>query len=237
MLITLFLIKLFYPIKESFTREQLKLPKDKILFCNHAGAARLDPIALDYWSQILKKVNNSALVLKNFPERTENMKNEFRKRGLYVSDDNEDPLNTLYFMGGGSQSDHIPQKSTCNVYLDLHWYNGHSTTGDMFWAGVPLITYPSQSMAGRAAASFSIAAGFPEMVVNSWEEYVDRAVSLVSDPARYKGLRKRVEDSRMVCPLFDIEGWVKNLERGYKEMMSIYKSGGHPRNIVVNELI
>jgi len=155
---------------------------------------------------------------------------------MYVSDDNTDPLNNVYFMDGSSQADHIAQKSVCDVYLDLHWYNGHSTTGDMLWAGVPLITFPSQSMAGRAAASFCLSAGFPEMIVNSWEEYVERAVSLVTDEARYKGLRKRLENSRTVNALFDIQGWVKNLERGYKEMFETYKNGGKPKNIVVNEL-
>ncbi len=35
----------------------------------------------------------------------------------------------------------------------------------MLWAGVPMVTYPGETMASRAAASFSTSVGAPEMYV------------------------------------------------------------------------
>jgi len=105
----------------------------------------------------------------------------------------------------------------------------------MLWAGVPIVTYPYESMAGRAAGSFAISAGFPEMIVGSWEEYVERAISLVNNPDRLKGLRKKLEESRMTNALFDSERWVRNLEKGFEEAFEIYKRGEKPRDIVVRD--
>ncbi len=45
----------------------------------------------------------------------------------------------------------------------MHNYNGHSTGGDMLWAGVPMVTFPGESMASRAGASFAKSMGAPEM--------------------------------------------------------------------------
>jgi protein O-GlcNAc transferase len=160
----------FYPSNPpAVPRENLGLPKDKFLYCNHAGATRLEPKTIGYWADIIKRVNNSALVLKRFDERTENIVREFRKRGLFYSEDSSNPKNQIYFMWGAGRDDHIAGKSNCNVFLDVHYYNGHSTTGDMLWAGVPMITFPDVSIASRAAGSFALSAGFPEMIVNSWE--------------------------------------------------------------------
>jgi len=136
-------------------------------------------------------------------------------------------------MPGAGSNDHIPQKAVCDLYLDSHWYNGHSTTGDMLYAGVPMITYPGESIAGRAAASFALSVGFPEMIVYSWDEYIERALYYINNPDRLKGLRKRLEKSRYVMPLFDSKRWVRNLERGFKEMWKIYSRGEKPRHIQV----
>ncbi len=42
----------------------------------------------------------------------------------------------------------------------------------MLWAGVPMVTYPGETMASRAAASFSTSVGAPEMYVKQ-SKYLD----------------------------------------------------------------
>lgn len=41
---------------------------------------------------------------------------------------------------------HPSHRAMCDVALDVHQYNGHSTSADMLWGGVPILTYPGQDM-------------------------------------------------------------------------------------------
>jgi predicted O-linked N-acetylglucosamine transferase (SPINDLY family) len=90
-----------------------------------------------------------------------NIIKEATKRGLtYSTNYNE---SQILFMQGSGPQEHIQRKAQCNLYLDIHKYNGHSTSADILWAGVPMVTFPGQSIAARAAGSFAWSAGFPEM--------------------------------------------------------------------------
>eukprot|EP01130_Rhizamoeba_saxonica_P016807 TRINITY_DN7840_c0_g1_i1.p1 TRINITY_DN7840_c0_g1~~TRINITY_DN7840_c0_g1_i1.p1 ORF type:complete len:654 (-),score=133.13 TRINITY_DN7840_c0_g1_i1:57-2018(-) len=223
-----------YPISPPKNRSSYGLPEDKILFCNHQNVIRTEPFCLNAWVEIIKRVENSALVIKDFgKDRKHFLGKEVSQRGLIVSEDQQ--TSQLLWMKGAGVYDHIPMKSMCDVYLDTHWYNGHSTTGDMLWAGVPILTYSGESMASRAAGSFALSMGFPEMITNSWEQFIERGVYLASSN-RLKGLRKRVEDARETAPLFDTERYVSNLEKGMKIAFLRYQQSLETDHIHINDL-
>ncbi len=79
----------------------------------------------------MKRANNSALVLKYYDEPTaQNIRKEAAKRGLIV-DSNYNVSQLLFMHGAGME--HIQRKAMCDLYLDVHKYNGHSTTADILW--------------------------------------------------------------------------------------------------------
>ena len=56
-----------------------------------------------------------------------------------------------------------------DLVLDNPFVNGHTTSTDILWSGVPLITYPAkENMPSRVAASLCLALECPEMIVNSF---------------------------------------------------------------------
>ncbi|EEC72025.1 hypothetical protein OsI_04909 [Oryza sativa Indica Group] len=114
--------------------------------------------------------------------------------------------------------------------------NGHTTGTDILWAGLPMITLPLEKMATRVAGSLCLATGIgEEMVVNSLEEYEERAVSLAENPLKLEALTNKLKAVRMTCPLFDTARWVKNLERAYLHMWNLHCSGRHPQHFKVLE--
>ena len=50
-------------------------------------------------------------------------------------------------------------------------YNAHTVGCDALWAGVPMVTLRGVKMASRVGASLVEAAGMPELVTDSLEEY------------------------------------------------------------------
>lgn len=73
----------------------------------------------------------------------------------------------------------------------------------------------------------------PQQVVNSQAEYEERAVLLGTNRALRESLRARLETSRLSSPLFDSEGWVRNLEKVFFRMWDIHCEGKGPRSFEV----
>jgi predicted O-linked N-acetylglucosamine transferase (SPINDLY family) len=72
-------------------------------------------------------------------------------------------------------------------------------------------------------------------IASSWEDYVNLAVELGNDKAKYKELRKRLEDSRKESPLFDTRRWVKNWESAILTMVSNYDQDKEFKNVYVKD--
>lgn len=224
-----------YGIQREPDRKARGLPENKFLFCNHANNIRLSPRLFDSWAEIVKRSPNSTLLLKfHNQDATNNLKIEAKRRGLIVSDDiNESQVLFQHGIGGG---EHIAVKSMCDLFLDSFHYNGHSTTADMLWAGVPLVTFPSDTMAGRAAASFITSTGVPtdKMIANSYEDYIQKAVDMAANRNGYaKDLREEMRAKRMTMPFFDTARWVKNFERAMEQMFEIFMAGKPPQHVYV----
>jgi protein O-GlcNAc transferase len=89
-----------------------------------------------------------------------------------------------------------------------------------------MVTLPLERMASRVAASLCYATGLgDEMVVGTQQEYEERAVVLGLDHARRLDLRRRLEEARLTCPLFDTRRWVQDFERVLFCMWDIHCEG------------
>ena len=73
--------------------------------------------------------------------------------------------------------------------------------------------------ASRVGASLLTAAGLPELITRTPEEYEATALSLARDPARMKSLREKLAIHRGRAPLFDMAAFARNLEAAYEIML------------------
>src|SRR5258707_1158915 len=65
-----------------------------------------------------------------------------------------------------------------DIGLDTLPYNGHTTSLDSYWMGVPVITLVGQTVVGRAGFSQLMNLGLPELIAKKPEEYVRLAAEL-----------------------------------------------------------
>jgi predicted O-linked N-acetylglucosamine transferase (SPINDLY family) len=131
-------------------------------------------------------------------------------------------------------AEHLARHRLADLFLDTLPYNAHVTTADALWAGLPVLTCPGNTFAGRVAGSLLHAIGLDELVATSLDDYETRALRLAREPEILAQLRARVARNRQTYPLFDTARFTRNLEAAYTQMWETWKAGRPPAPFAVS---
>jgi predicted O-linked N-acetylglucosamine transferase (SPINDLY family) len=104
-----------------------------------------------------------------------------------------------------------------DICLDTYPYNGHTTSLDSFWMGVPVVTLVGDTVAGRAGLSQAESLGLPELIARTPDQYVSLAAALARDLDRLEALRGTLRGRMERSPLMDAPRFVRNLEAAYRQ--------------------
>jgi predicted O-linked N-acetylglucosamine transferase (SPINDLY family) len=132
-----------------------------------------------------------------------------------------------------SSEDHLARHRAADLFLDTLPYNAHSTAIDALWAGLPVVTCAGGFFAGRVAASLLKAASLPELVTHSLADYEALALKLATDAALLSSIRRKLDDSRRTCRLFDSDRFRRHIEAAYAAMWDTHRRGEPPRSFRV----
>jgi protein O-GlcNAc transferase len=105
-----------------------------------------------------------------------------------------------------------------DLVLDTFPYNGHTTSLDSLWMGVPVVTLSGQTAAGRGGRSILSNVGLTELIAQTPEEYVAIAVKLASDLPRLAELHRTLRQRMEASPLMDAPSFARNVEAAYRVM-------------------
>jgi predicted O-linked N-acetylglucosamine transferase (SPINDLY family) len=194
------------------TRLQAGLPPDGFVFCAFTNIYKIAPEIFTIWMQLLTEVPRSVLWLSaNSLEARANLQRHAQQRGV-------EPERLVFAPHVADVALHLARQQLVDLYLDTLPYNAHSTACDALWAGVPVLTCAGRSLAARAAASAVTAAGLPELITRSLEEYKQKALTLARDPSALAAVKERLAKTRRNAPLFDTARFSRHLEAAYREM-------------------
>jgi len=129
------------------------------------------------------------------------------------------------------KAEHLERHRLADLFLDTFIVNAHTTASDALWAGLPIVTLRGETFQSRVCASLLTALGLSELIVDCEANYEALAVELAHASARLGELRARLEEQRLTRPLFDTDGFARNLERAFQAMWSDHEAGGNPKMI------
>jgi predicted O-linked N-acetylglucosamine transferase (SPINDLY family) len=203
------------------SRRDCGLPADGFVFCCFNNTYKITPMFFDVWMRLLKRVPGSVLWLLESNELARrNLRREAEQRGV-------DP-DRLVFAPIKPIAEHLARHRHADLFLDTLPCNAHTTASDALWSGLPVLTFPGATFAGRVAASAVTAAGVPELIAPSLEGYEQMALDLARTPTRLRELRERLERNRATAPLFDMAAYVRRLETAYARMWERWRAGEPP---------
>ncbi|MFN9999691.1 MAG: hypothetical protein ACK559_01055, partial [bacterium] len=107
----------------------------------------------------------------------------------------------LIFGGHLAKDDHFARLGALDLSLDTWLYGSHSTGCDALWAGVPLLTRRGSHFASRVAESLLHGVGLAELIADSTDEYIQKALALLNNPAESQRLKQHLQNPASL-PLF-----------------------------------
>ena len=129
--------------------------------------------------------------------------------------------------------DHLARLRLADLFLDTLPYNSHTSTCDALFAGVPLVTCPGATFAGRVAASALKAHGVPELIAESLADYEEIALSLARDPPESRGAQSKDRaPSRHASRCSTRPGSRVIWKRAYTGMWQRHQRGEPPRGFL-----
>ncbi|WP_258166683.1 O-linked N-acetylglucosamine transferase, SPINDLY family protein [Pseudomonas poae] len=112
-----------------------------------------------------------------------------------------------------------------DIALDPWPYSGGLTTCEALLMGVPVVTFPGPTFAGRHSATHLVNAGLPELVVHSWAHYQQRVIELASDLDSLKRIRSHLRDVLMNSPVCDSQRFANHFASAMRAIWQRYCAG------------
>ncbi len=181
-----------------------------ITFGSLNNPCKINPQTLNLWAQIMRQIDGSRLLILIISEnQRRQIRQLFSEAGVAPS--------RLEFVASMPRPEYLRQYDRIDIGLDPLPYNGITTTCDALWMGVPVVTLTGSTAAGRAGASVLIAAGFPEWVARTPQQFVELATELARDIPRLKSLRENLRRQITESPLMDAGKFTGQVEKAYRE--------------------
>ncbi len=209
------------------TRAAAGLPEGAFVYCSFNGMQKLTALTFQRWMTILNEVPSSVLWLLTGGETADaHVKRHAAERGVAPE--------RVVFAEKQPNPAHLARYPNADLFLDSLPYGAHTTAADALWMGVPVLTLPGRSFASRVCASVVRAAGVPDLICASPEDYVARAIAFARAPESLAPFKQRLREGRETSLLFDTPRLVRDLEALYRQAWDEFEKGALPAPDLAN---
>lgn len=183
---------------------------------------KLSEPTLDLWSALMRALPNSRLILLAPPgRRRAGFAGRFAARGV-------DPAR-IDFLAFRPRREYLRAYQQIDIGLDTLPYNGHTTSLDALWMGVPVISRIGDTCVGRGGLSQLYQLGLAELAADSDEAFVRIALALAGDADRLAAMRAELRARMQRSPLMNAERFARNLEHIYRGLWREMLAATAPR--------
>ena len=166
---------------------------------------------LQLWARVVRSVAGSRLLM--FAPN-----GSARERTLSLLEQAGLTADRVEFSDRLSRENYFALYGRIDIGLDTFPYNGHTTSLDSYWMGVPVVTLVGATAVSRAGWSQLSNLGLTEFAAETPDEYVRIASQLASDLPRLATLRAGLRERMRRSPLMDGAQFARGIESAYRTM-------------------
>jgi predicted O-linked N-acetylglucosamine transferase (SPINDLY family)/predicted SAM-dependent methyltransferase len=186
-----------------------------VTFGSFNNLAKVGPAVLSTWAELLRRLPQARLLLKAHALRSASA----RRRVVDALAAAGVPDSRVVLLEAEARVEaHLDRYGEVDIALDTFPYAGTTTTCEALWMGVPVVTLRGNSHVSRVGASLLENAGFPELIADSRERYLEIAQSLAGDLPRLNEIRRTLRDRLKRSRVMDRAGFARSVEAAYRAM-------------------
>ncbi len=187
------------------TRAEEGLPEEAIVLCSFNQTYKITAELFALWLELLREVPETVLWLwASNPWAEIELRRTAEAAGVNPA--------RLVFAEGRPQAAHLARLPLADLALDTFPCNGHTTTSDALWAGVPVVTLQGEAFAARVASSLLDAAGMSELIAATPEAYRQKVIEFCRNDGLRDRLRSQAGALRETSECFDGAAFARKWE-------------------------
>ena len=176
---------------------------------------KVNPGVLRMWRRVLERVPDSRMMILAPP-------GDARRRVVRELGVGPERVEFVEF---ALRPDYLRHYLGIDLCLDTSPYNGHTTTLDSLWMGVPVVSLSGVTVVSRAGRSMLGNLGLSELATSTEKEFVDTAVALATDLPRLAALRAGLRERMRASPLMDGPRFARGIEEAYRTLWRRWCAG------------
>ena len=181
----------------------------EVTFGSFNNLAKVSPQTLALWTQVLRALPHSRLLLKARPLSEAGVRQRLLAALAALG---VDAARVQLLPWAGDLASHLALYGQIDIGLDTVPYNGATTTCESLWMGVPVLTLRGGTHAARVGASIMTTVGLADWVAEDAADFVARAQAAAADPQALARLRAGLRQQLQGSPLLDAAGQTRDLE-------------------------
>jgi protein O-GlcNAc transferase len=179
---------------------------------------KLTDRTLQLWGGVMRAIPDARLLLMAPPGR-------HRQRLLARLGAQDIAARRVDFLGFRPRADYLNSYHDIDLGLDSFPYNGHTTSLDALWMGVPIVSRVGKTSVGRGGLSQLFHLDLLELAAETDAAFVEKAVALGTDLPRLAALRRELRGRLERSPLMDAERFARNIEAAYAQAWTSHCNG------------
>ncbi|MEX0678391.1 MAG: tetratricopeptide repeat protein [Pirellulales bacterium] len=195
------------------------LDRGTVTFGSFNQFSKVTPDVLATWAELLLAVPDSRLVLVAHvtPWLARYVAQSFERQGV--------DARRVELTPRRRHDKYLELVSTVDAALDAFPFNGHTTTCDCLWQGVPVVMMAGQTYASRFGSTALVNLGLGDLIAATRDQYVEIARRLSHDLPRLAELRAGLRSKMLDSPLVDAQGFTRHVEAAYRAMWAAWCGG------------
>jgi predicted O-linked N-acetylglucosamine transferase (SPINDLY family) len=192
-----------------------------VTFSTLTRAIRVNHQTIRVWSQLLKSVAHSRLIVNSSDfsssQMQEDLARQFEQHGIAPE---------RLIIGHSSPPWDLLRKT--DITLDCFPHNSGTTLFESLYMGVPFVTLAGRASVGCMGSAILHGTGYPEWIARDEAQYVAIAAGLASDLPRLGSIRAGLRDSLRNGPLMAEADFARRMEAAYQSMWAGYLARERP---------
>lgn len=185
---------------------------------------KINTVLLEQWATILHSLPDSKLLLKGFQFSSQSLQDNvistLTKHGISTQ--------RVIIEGPSYHEDLLKTYNKIDIALDPWPYSGGLTTCEALFMGVPVVTLPGPTFAGRHSATHLTNVGLGQLVAEDWQQYHDIVVNLASDLGNLANIRTHLRSALLESPVCDAPRFARNFSNAMRAIWQRHCEGKAP---------